>query len=1541
MAIGNFLKGIVAQVNPWDNGANYRTYNPKKKREDEEKKNSRSISVSQSTVTQPRIKTQTPKNAFETSVTPDLRLPTSNRQTPNPAMGLPQKPQTQVQIKTPEDRIPGYKIMSPAAQKAALDKETGGADKRMDAAKKALLSGDQKNIISVVGGDKALYNRAQKAAQAQKKKDSEEQAKVIGNIPLIGTGVNWGTQLAGLYGRITGNKDLQKRSENRSNLLTLGMNTDELKQYDPETQGKLKTLKGAMTGLGALDIFGATSLFKAPIIAGGKEALKEGIKTAAGKEIIKESLKQTGKQYGKNIGVGALVSAGVDPAIQAYVKDGDVDWSTVPSSMLQGGLWAAAIPEFTGKARLVQKLKAGERLTAEESKVINTALKSGQEGSKTKIEVKQPRSISFDDTSAEPTNIPVTNNTPNRTGAPIKELGGDTPGVNQVKIPTADEAAAARFANQPQARPDSRIEGITPRDPREGVTREQLNKELQDLELNRLSGNIDERTYQESLKALGDIVPIGEADPNATKINVKEVNSIPVTSQTDVPANLPEAPGEVRVTAATAPNNARTAEIAAQTPALPPEVQTVLDNPKKFTKAQVASARNQRKLARQMAKTQEQTAEAMDRIQSASPGAQSGEGFVPTGEFGRSVNGGAYQKTNRQVEMAQAIQETSQLSPGDVIRTAREGQAQTGGFNRRDIRNIAALFEQKRIPRNSPEYNEARQILKEDGTIWGQTGALRNYTIRRTASADELLNRFESKLYRLVEDPSKIDSKMFDDVELAETKFADTRDAALQAYNRFTENPTTENAQLYHAAQDAAEKADRDAKMVEYKVASQALKGNKDVKQARELEKMAQQADMYQMDAVDASMLSGTGTFVRNFVNAAVSGVEEGIFGKAGARIASKLTKQSVGGGFNRGNVGGFIEGGKNIVDASKARAGEAGINVLEHGKNWATTGNQLGDTVIDSQVKGSVLDHYTQLLKGQGFNGQELTDRAGVMARQDPDNIAKDYTSLARVSAGLGSGITRNNKIETTVKNIISDAISGGKPNKVTEGVAKLITRMTLGFPTAIGRSLAEGTKRFTLGAPTFVKAFATKDPQARALLIKEGVKQAGSGGMVVPPLFYALGASGAITGAYPKDDEAERARWEREGITENSIKIGNDYYQLPAYLGSWAIPGLFYASLGRNNGDFAAAAADTAKIIPSLLPTDQMANWQDVISGRSDLGKFMAQTGASAVRAATPVGALLAQIAKSIDPTQNDTNSGTVWENLVDKVINGIPVASLSLENKTDDAGNELTNPNLLALAMGASSTTQGAGVEQTDEMNDQTNSTIASLNEFGAFSDPNLKAVITDDDTKKIYNDIVAGKQVTPDDIEKVQKALAKGVSAEGTDTAYLEREQYDSNLAALNIKRSLMEADPTTKPSSLADIDTAIKRGQIYKDNQIPYDLIKEYQTTGVSDWRKMGDPESDEYDPDKYQQLWAIDELMTQAGVSYKKGELDKQKYSAKAAGKGRGRGGGSFSSDFGTLKAGTGAPTVQQYDTIDQRSGGVPVIQVERPNIVHKIGFSG
>lgn len=1557
MSFGSFLKGVVAQVNPFDNGKTYGSVNPPKKKLQPGDPGyvAPTPAPQQQQQQAPAIKTQNPENVFQGlngNIT-SLKAPTTNLVNPT-APNVNLKPLT-----TP---VPGQVITpqqnNQPAQPALAPKPTPPPVQHTS------FLGHIGNALKTAGETGEAVVSAVPAVALATGRVATGLVQGVTQVPHIVTA-----------GAATATKAL---ANNVNNPVTRQVNRA-FQDVNTGTKNVTNKVQVPLNAVGhGLDVAAKAYNRIAP------EPENIGIN----EQVYKD------EQVPLNVLAG-LVTLGTGTAAEGAGAAGDVAEGAGDTSKASG--LVSKITDFLNKPRtsnpdniIAKTAQAVRAPTAPVVQALNTPISSARTGitqlinhvavpadraavatgetgnilsdadlndltaPPTQIPVQQPTQIPVNAPETPPTVVPVTNTTP--LGQPIVEVGGDTPGV--VHVPTPDEVAAQRaaanFANQPAGRPDMNIEGVTPSDTGNTsplFTRAQINNEQASLDSALKNGEIDSGTHQAATEQLNGLTAVDDA-PKGRPITVKSSDSIPVQDQSVVPEDVATTPGTVKPVTQAAPTQAESAAVASAPTVAPPaespipKAGTVMPDGSTFTKRQVAAARNQRTLARQLAKTQTQTKEAVDQLQTVSPEGTSPEGFKSTGEFGKSENGGSYQKVGRNSEMKEALHETANMSPADVVKTARANQAQSGTFNRRDIRNVMAMFESKRVPRGTPEYNEAKQILKEDGTHQAQALALRGgNVIRRTANADQLTSQFESKIYRMVDDPTKIDSKSFDDIDAAETKFTQARDDAGAAYNKFTESPTTANAKAYHAAQDIADQADKDAKMTEYTVAQKVLKGNKDPKQVSELRKMAANADMYQMDGVDASMLSGTGTFSRNLVNAAIGGGEEGLFGKIGAKVANKITGENVGGGVGRGTVSGFGKGVRNIVDASKARAAAAGKNPLEHIKNFATTGNQLGDAVVDSQVEHNVIDHYTQSLKDEGYTGSELKNRAGVMARQDPDDIGKVYAGAARASAGLGSGISKGSKVESIIRDGISNFITGGNPSEKSDIAAKLLTRMTVGFPSAIGRSLTEGAKRASLGSLNALKLFSKAsrdDPAVRAQIIKESIKQAGSGA-TTGMLFYGLGKSGLVTGAYPTDPE-ERAQWTREGITENSIKIGGNYYQLPSYLGVAALPALFAASLGRNNGDVAAAVADTTKALPSILPTDQASNVLDVINGESSASKFATQTAASAVRAATPAGALLNQVAKSFDSTTNDTTTGTALNQFVDKVLTGVPGENLfaNIPSKVDDEGNVIHNPSAGALAAGASTAVQGKGVEATKNLNDQTNSTIKSLTDAGAFSDPNIKKVLSTADLQ-LYNQAKSGKQLSPDDVTKLQTAMARGVSSTGSDTAYLEKEQYGSNVAALTVKRDIMAADPTTKPTDLEKMDTAITRGKLYQQYAIPYDQIQAYEGTSLSDWRDMGDPKSADYDPTQYQALYDIDQAMTKAGVSYKTSDPKQAKYSAKASSSGSGGSSSDdgFSADFGTIKSSDFNPKLQAYQTIDAQSGSVPIISAVQPNIVHKISSSG
>jgi hypothetical protein len=1035
--------------------------------------------------------------------------------------------------------------------------------------------------------------------------------------------------------------------------------------------------------------------------------------------------------------------------------------------------------------------------------------------------------------------------------------------------------------------------------------------------------------------------------PVGKPITVKQANGIPVRDEVNVPQNLPETPGTVRVTEATAPNNVKS-EVVAQAPApiLPKEVQEILDNPKKFNKRQVAAARNQRKLARQMAKTQEDTSAAVQRIEAAkSPNTPQGEGFAETGEFGRGRRGNAYQKASGEAEAALGRSEMADRSVDDLLAEVGTKESFTPG----DRRRISAAMEN--IAKADPNNAEVRMVLKKlqtkSRTELGQALAMIPKVIRRSASADTLVNRWESKIARALDNPAKMADNDLAEVMRANDNFTLARDNAAKLEEQFKRTGSESDFKAWEEAHNAARKADADAKFTEVSVAKRVLKGEKGAHVNKVIDDLRKESDVNTMDLVTANMLSGTATGFRNTFGTELAGVENRLFANTRAKVTKAIFGENVG-GFNRqgarmGRKVGMVKLGR---DAAR-RAEIGGKNPLEWVKNWATTINSGGESSLQSQVYSRLGRYYNDQFKAQGLTGKDLDMRMRHAMITDPDAMGEIYLDSAMKSSGLTGLFDKGQTIEKAV----TDYVGRGTDSKALQGASKLIMRIAVGFPTATGNFMYQSAKRLTMGLPSYMETgikMAKGDKLGAAQAFERALKETGSGAAILG-LGVALGKADMISGPYPSDPE-ERARWEREGISENSIKIGGAWYPIPQGAGMLGLPLMTGAAIGREgDSDESLKELYSPKSLSKLLPTDQIQGFLNMASGDGapqDFKNFVA----SSVRASTPAGALLNQISKSFDDTKNDTTTKDLWSNIIDQVASGIPVVNnaMNIPDKLDDAGNPIQNPNPAQIAFGASSATQPGGEARSQQIMGDINAKLQGIGQYGIFDDPIMESVL-DDETKLLYNQAKQGKELDESDVKKLEEALVKGVSSEGTDTAYLERGEYDTNLAVLKLKRDLMQADKTTKPSSLKDVETAIKRGEVYKEAQVPYDMISKYKDVGVEDWRKMGIPPEDEdhdpdlYDPEMYQKLWELDQKMTKAGVSYRKSSLDKNKYflKEKKAGSGSGRGGSrlrNLGGDFGKLDGGAFAPKVQAYDTIDQQSGAIPIIRTVRPNIVHKIG---
>jgi hypothetical protein len=109
------------------------------------------------------------------------------------------------------------------------------------------------------------------------------------------------------------------------------------------------------------------------------------------------------------------------------------------------------------------------------------------------------------------------------------------------------------------------------------------------------------------------------------------------------------------------------------------------------------------------------------------------------------------------------------------------------------------------------------------------------------------------------------------------------------------------------------------------------------------------------------------------------------------------------------------------------------------------------------------------------------------------------------------------------------------------------------------------------------------------------------------------------------------------------------------------------------------------------------------------------------------------------------------------------------------------------------------------------------------------------------------------------------------------ARTESGDYDQANAGLNYQYDKIKDDKNVPDSKKQAVKDKITTIGVLKDGGFDPSVVKLYSSTSNSDWRDMGDSESDMYDPDTYNMLKQYDDALSAAGVSgsTKKGTLNK------------------------------------------------------------------
>ena len=471
--------------------------------------------------------------------------------------------------------------------------------------------------------------------------------------------------------------------------------------------------------------------------------------------------------------------------------------------------------------------------------------------------------------------------------------------------------------------------------------------------------------------------------------------------------------------------------------------------------------------------------------------------------------------------------------------------------------------------------------------------------------------------------------------------------------------------------------------------------------------------------------------------------------------------------------------------------------------------------------------------------------------------------------------------------------------------------------------------------------------DTLKQAEMLARGFRTAATAGSLLP-LGIGLAKANLISGSYP-DDAKERAQWKTEGKLPYSVNIGGKWVDISRYMGIYGVPLLMGAAFAESNGIKDAPSvvghivAETAKNFGADNLGTFFKDTSDLIAGHN-VDKIASKYGSGFVKAFLPLDALLRTTANATDATQRSTTGTNPLDTLGRSVAADIPRLRHELNPKTDVFGNTMTQTPLDAITTSTSKPQQstpltaeldrlsGSNIQaypgdSTYTLKGADNKTVdlnplqkEQLNNAVNSEKQRSAELLLSTDAYKSASDAQKGEMLknvysTSSARTASQWAKDNGVSgvkaADGLNSGISEQYQQaivahdaltkdaakawlDDNQHASDYYTGVYENAKANGPISKEEDSLLNKSGMHYRavaaqvdaKYNVDFDLKQAYQMTTQAQWRKMGDPESSEYDPGLYQSLAEYDQARTKAGVSDGT-KSNKPKYTVSTAGSGR------------------------------------------------------
>lgn len=113
------------------------------------------------------------------------------------------------------------------------------------------------------------------------------------------------------------------------------------------------------------------------------------------------------------------------------------------------------------------------------------------------------------------------------------------------------------------------------------------------------------------------------------------------------------------------------------------------------------------------------------------------------------------------------------------------------------------------------------------------------------------------------------------------------------------------------------------------------------------------------------------------------------------------------------------------------------------------------------------------------------------------------------------------------------------------------------------------------------------------------------------------------------------------------------------------------------------------------------------------------------------------------------------------------------------------------------------------------------------------------------------------------------VPKGYNFDNTLNSDIQTNKFDKAVAGLQnqLKDMTTPGPEHNPPDKIQAVRDRISQFQLAQKNKWSYDDMKQYNSTSVSAWRDMGNPDKSTYDPTTYQKLWAMDATLAKSGVA--------------------------------------------------------------------------